>query len=220
MQVILLERVEKLGVLGDVVQVKDGFARNFLLPQGKALRATDENKARFERERDVLEKLNAERRDAASGQADGLDGETFILIRQAGESGQLYGSVSARDIAEMVSTDQRTVTRGQVLLDMPIKTIGLHPVKVRLHAEVTAEVAINVARTEEEAERQAAGEDVIAAQAEEDRAIANAQAAELEEAMLEREGLSPGAGPGGEDGEASETSGETGAEDEPMPNEN
>lgn len=187
MDVILLERIDRLGGLGDVVKVKDGFARNFLLPQGKALRATDQNKARFERERDVLEKLNAEKRDAAASLADGLDGESVVLIRQAGESGQLYGSVTARDIAEEVTSDTRTVTRGQVAMDQPIKTLGLHVVKIRLHPEVIAEVTVNVARTPDEAERQAAGEDVIAAQAEEDRAIADAQAAELFEAGAERE---------------------------------
>ncbi len=192
MQVILLERVDRLGGLGDVVDVKDGFARNYLLPQKKALRATDENREKFERERAVLEKLNAERRDAAGDLASGLDGETVIMIRQAGESGQLYGSVTARDIAEMVTTPERAITRGQVAIDEPIKAIGLHAVKVRLHPEVTAEVTVNVARTPEEAERQARGEDVIAAQAEEDRAIAEAQAAELYEANAEREGAEGG----------------------------
>ncbi len=189
MNVILLERVESLGGMGDEVKVKDGYARNFLLPKGKALRATEENRQRFERERDVLEKLNAERRDAASGLANGLDGESIVLIRQAGESGQLYGSVTARDIAEAVSTDGRSVTRGQVAIDAPIKAIGVHPVKIRLHPEVVAEVSVNVARTPDEADRQARGEDVIASQADEDRAIAEAQAAELFEANAEREGF-------------------------------
>lgn len=193
MDVILLERVEKLGAMGDTVRVKDGFARNFLLPQGKALRATKANRERFERERDVLEKLNAERRDAAQAEADGLDGEAFVMIRQAGESGQLYGSVSSRDIAEAIAGAGKSVARSQIALETPIKTIGMHEVKVRLHAEVQLTVAINVARTTDEAERQARGEDIIAMQAEEDRAVADAQAAELFEANFEEDGEGPAA---------------------------
>jgi large subunit ribosomal protein L9 len=199
MQVILLERVGRLGGIGDEVRVKDGFARNFLFPQGKALRATPENRARFEREREALEKLNADRRDAARGRADTLEGASFVIIRQAGESGQLYGSVTARDVAEAAAKDGYDVIRSQVSLDQAIKSVGLYRVKVRLHAEVEVEVAVNVARTPEEAERQARGEDVIRAQAEEDRAVADARAVELFEA---------GAGPRAEEAEAASEGGE------------
>ncbi len=182
MHVILLERVGRLGGIGDEVKVRDGFARNFLLPQGKALRATAENRARFEREREALEKLNADRRDAARGKADTLEGASFVIIRQAGESGQLYGSVTARDVTDAAVEAGYEVGRGQVVLDQAIKSVGLYRVTVRLHAEVEIEVTVNVARTPEEAERQARGEDVIRAQAEEDRAVADARAVELFEA--------------------------------------
>jgi large subunit ribosomal protein L9 len=182
MQVILLERVGRLGGIGDEVRVKAGFARNFLLPQGKALRATAENRARFERERDALEKLNAERREAAQGRAGAIEGASFVLIRQAGESGQLYGSVTARDIADAAVQAGHDVERGQVSLDQAIKSIGIYPVKIRLHAEVAATVTVNIARTSDEAERQARGEDVIRTQVAEDRAVADAQAVELFEA--------------------------------------
>ena len=185
MHVILLERVENLGSIGDVVTVKPGFARNYLLPQEKALRATEANKARFEREREIIEKRNAERRDAAADQSKHIDGNTYVLIRQAGETGHLYGSVNSRDIVDAVSTDALPITRSQVDLKEPIKTLGLTDVKIRLHAEVFVTVTINVARSEEEAERQAKGEDVIASQYDEDRAIADAQAAELFEASQE-----------------------------------
>ena len=185
MQIVLLEKVEKLGAIGDVVDVKPGYARNFLLPQEKALRATKANLERFEREREALEKLNAERADKARGEGAHLDGASFVLIRQASESGQLYGSVSTRDIADAASTDNFHVTRGMVDLNDPIKTLGLHEVRLKLHAEVDVAVTINVARTEDEAERQAAGEDVIQSAADEDRALAEAQAAELFEAGAE-----------------------------------
>jgi large subunit ribosomal protein L9 len=187
MQVVLLERVEKLGAIGDVVDVKPGYARNFLLPQEKALRATKANLERFEREREALEKLNAERAEKARGEGAHLDGASFILIRQASETGQLYGSVSTRDIAEAATTDSFHVTRGMVDLNEPIKTLGLHEVRLKLHAEVDVMVTINVARTQDEAERQAAGEDVIQSAADEDRALAEAQAAELFEAGVEGE---------------------------------
>lgn len=185
MKVVLLERVEKLGAIGDVVNVRPGYARNFLLPQEKALRATEANLARFERERELLEKRNAERAAAARTDGEHLDGASFVLIRQASESGQLYGSVASRDIAEAASSDSLTVTRSMVDLNQPIKTLGVHTVRLVLHPEVAVTVTINVARTPEEAERQAAGEDVIAAAAEEDRALADAQAAELSEAAAE-----------------------------------
>ena len=194
MKVVLLERVEKLGAIGDVVNVRPGYARNFLLPQEKALRATEANLARFEREREILEKRNAERAAAARSEGEHLEGASFVLIRQASESGQLYGSVSTRDIAEAASTGSLTITRGMVDLNQPIKTLGVHTVRLVLHPEVVVEVAINVARTPEEAERQAKGEDVIAAAAEEDRALADAQAAELFEASAEGAEERAGAG--------------------------
>lgn len=194
MKVVLLERVEKLGAIGDVVNVRPGYARNFLLPQEKALRATEANLARFEREREILEKRNAERAAAARSEGEHLEGASFVLIRQASESGQLYGSVSTRDIAEAASSDSLTITRGMVDLNQPIKTLGVHTVRLVLHPEVVVEVAINVARTPEEAERQAKGEDVIAAAAEEDRALADAQAAELFEASAEGAEERAGAG--------------------------
>ena len=207
MKLVLLERVENLGTIGDVVTVRPGFARNFLLPQGKALRATDANLARFEAEREALEARNAERAAAAAENGTKIDGESFVLIRQAGESGQLYGSVTSRDVAEAVSESGVAVTRGQVAMDGPIKTLGLHELRIRLHADVSVHVTINVARSEEEAERQASGEDVIAAMAEEDRAIADAQAAELFEAGQERED-----GEEGGDAPAADAEAETDAE--------
>jgi len=158
MEVILLERVEKLGAMGDVVKVKDGYARNFLLPLHKALRASAENKARFERDRASLEARNAERRSGAAGMSTKLEGKSFVVLRQAGESGQLYGSVSTRDIADAASGDGTTVTRNQVLLDTPIKTIGMYAVRIALHPEVVVKVTINVARSADEAEAQARGE--------------------------------------------------------------
>lgn len=157
MDVILLERIETLGHMGDVVKVKDGFARNFLLPQRKALRATKENKARFERERDTLVKLNNERKSVAHGGASKLDGTSYVLLRQASETLQLYGSVSARDVADAVSTSGMQIGRQQVRLDKPIKTLGMHNVRIALHPEVVIGVKINVARSAEEAEIQAKG---------------------------------------------------------------
>lgn len=189
MKLVLLERVENLGAMGDVVSVRPGFARNFLLPQEKALRATEANLARFEAEREALEKRNAERAAEAATAGETIDGESFVMIRQAGESGQLYGSVTSRDIADIVSASGTSVARSQVVLNSPIKTLGVHDVRIKLHADVSVTVSINVARSEEEAERQAAGEDVIAAQADEDRAIAEAQAAALFEASEEGQEL-------------------------------
>lgn len=155
MDVILLERVEKLGGLGDVVSVKPGYARNFLLPQGKALRATDANRKRFESERTSREQANAQRRSEAQGSAGKVDGMTCVLIRQASETLQLYGSVSARDIAQAATAAGAALDRQQVILDKPIKTLGLHKVRVMLHPEVTVEITVNVARSPEEAEVQA-----------------------------------------------------------------
>jgi large subunit ribosomal protein L9 len=170
MKVILLERVERLGALGDVVTVKDGFARNFLLPRSKALRANSENLKVFESRRSDIEASNAKARDTAAKAGDKLDGASYIMIRQAGESGHLYGSVSGRDVADAVNAEGGKVDRSMVILDKPIKTLGVHPVKVRLHPEVTLTVNINIARSQDEAERQARGENVITSQFEEDRA--------------------------------------------------
>lgn len=160
MEIILLERIEKLGQMGDKVRVKDGYARNFLLPHGKALRATKANRERFERDRQALEARNDERKAAAAAQAATVDGKTFTLIRQAGESGQLYGSVSTRDIAETVADAGGEVHRNQVVLDRPIKGIGLYDVRVILHPEVSVTITVNVARTQDEANAQARGEDL------------------------------------------------------------
>lgn len=170
MQVILLERVEKLGQIGDVVKVRDGFARNYLLPKKKALRATKQNRDYFETQRAQLEARNLERKTEAQAVAEKLESKTFVLLRQAGDRGQLYGSVSPRDIADVVSAGGFTIDRAQVPLDKAIKTIGLFPVAVVLHPEVRVHVTINVARTEEEAERQVRGEDVLAERVPEDEA--------------------------------------------------
>jgi large subunit ribosomal protein L9 len=179
MKVILLERVERLGGLGETVNVKDGFARNFLLPRHKALRATQANLKVFEAQRAEIEARNAKAKESAEGAAGKLDGTSYILIRQAGEAGQLYGSVSGRDVAEAVQAEGGKVDRAMVVLDKPIKTLGLHEVKVRLHPEVAVTVTINIARSQDEAERQARGENVIASQFEEERALAEEAAADL-----------------------------------------
>jgi large subunit ribosomal protein L9 len=179
MKVILLERVEKLGTIGDVVSVKDGFARNFLLPRSKALRATGANLKVFENQRAQIEARNAEAKTAAGQGAEKLDGETFVLIRQAGDSGQLYGSVSSRDVADAIEAGGGKIERNQVVLDRPIKTLGVHEVKVRLHPEVVAVVKVNIARSPDEAERQARGENVINTQFDEERLAAAEQAQDL-----------------------------------------
>lgn len=165
MDVILLERIARLGQMGDTVSVKDGFARNFLFPQGKALRANDANKKKFESQRAQLEARNLERKSEAQQVADKLDGKTFVVIRSAGETGQLYGSVSTRDIADIITAEGFSIIRTQVELNHPIKTIGLHNVAVNLHPEVQVNVTINIARSAEEAERQAAGEDLTSIEA-------------------------------------------------------
>jgi len=161
MEVILLERVEKLGHIGDVVNVKNGFARNYLLPNKKALRANESNRKLFEANRAKIEADNAERRSAAEKDSTKVDGKTVQLIRQASNTGQLYGSVSARDIVEALESDGATVTKSQVVLARPIKAIGMHEVKIALHPEVAVTVHVNVARSPEEAELQAQGIDVI-----------------------------------------------------------
>jgi len=179
MKVVLLERVENLGAIGDVVTVKDGFARNFLLPRDKARRATSANLKAFEVERAAIEARNEKNKAEAQKVADKIDGQTYIMIRQAGETGQLYGSVAGRDVAEAIQAEGGKVERSQVVLNTAIKTLGVHEVPVRLHAEVTAKVKINIARSAEEAERQAKGEDVIAAQFSQERAAAEEAAADM-----------------------------------------
>lgn len=174
MEVILIERVAKLGQIGEVVRVRDGFARNFLLPQGKALRATKENREKFENIRAELEAKNADRKSGAEGIAKSLDGQTFVLIRQAGETGQLYGSVSTRDIALALAERNFTVSRQQIVLNSPIKTIGLHKLPLELHPEVEVTVTVNVARSPDEAARQAKGEDLTVARTAEEEARAEA----------------------------------------------
>ena len=175
MQVILLERVEKLGQMGDEVKVKDGFARNFLLPEKKALRATKANREFFTTQKAQLEANNLDRKKDAEAVAAKLKGKTFMLLRQAGDRGQLYGSVSPRDISDVITAGGFTVSRTQVPLDKPIKMIGLVPVSVVLHPEVKVSITLNVARTEEEAERQAKGEDVLAEKTEAEEAVVAAE---------------------------------------------
>lgn len=177
MQIILLERVENLGNLGDEVSVKNGFARNFLLPKGKALVANAKNRARFEAEREIIEKRNAEARENAAQSGTDLDGTTFVIIRQSGATGQLYGSVAARDIVEVAGENGHKLKREQVRLNAPIKSLGLHEVSIRLHAEVSITIIVNVARSPDEAERQEAGENVI------DTIATEAQAADEEQAI-------------------------------------
>ena len=178
MQVILLERVAKLGQMGEVVNVKDGYARNFLLPQGKALFASDANKARFEGQRAQLEARNAEGRAEAQKLADKLDGERFVVIRSASDGGALYGSVSTRDAADAATAAGFTVDRRQVALNAPIKELGIHKVTITLHPEVSATIELNVARSPEEAELQAQGKTIQELQAEEE-AAAEFEIAEL-----------------------------------------
>ena len=175
MQVVLLERIAKLGQMGDVVTVKDGYARNFLLPQGKALRANKSNLERFENERAQLEARNLEQKSEAEGVKAKLDGEKVIIIRQSGETGQLYGSVSPRDIAEALTEKGFNLERGQIGLESPIKVLGLHQTRVTLHPEVSSIVTVNVARTEEEAERQSKGENVTVDKIEEEEIMLQAE---------------------------------------------
>ncbi|ESQ84401.1 50S ribosomal protein L9 [Asticcacaulis sp. AC466] len=179
MKVVLLERVENLGTIGDVVGVKDGFARNYLLPRHKALRATAANLKVFEAQKEQIVARNAAAKAGAEKAASELDGTTYVIIRQAGDGGQLYGSVNARDVADAIAEAGGKVERNQVVLNTPIKTLGLHEIKVRLHAEVSLTITVNVARSADEAERQAAGENVIAAQFEEDRLADEAAAADM-----------------------------------------
>ena len=168
MDVILLERIEKLGTIGDVVKVKNGYARNFLLPRGKALRANESNRKVFEANREKIEANNAERRTAAQKDAGTIDGVTIQLIRQASNTGQLYGSVSARDLAEALDAQGHKVAKNQIVLDRPIKAIGMQDVKIALHPEVSVTIRVNVARSPEEADLQAKGVDVMAEMFEKD----------------------------------------------------
>jgi large subunit ribosomal protein L9 len=165
MEVILLERIARLGQMGDTVKVKDGFARNFLLPKGKALRANEANKKKFEAQRVTLEARNLERKTEAEAVAEKLDGTTFIVVRSAGETGQLYGSVSTRDIADFLAAEGFNVARNQVELNHPIKTIGLTTIAIALHPEVEVTITLNIARSTDEAERQARGEMLTTAEA-------------------------------------------------------
>lgn len=165
MEIILLERIANLGHLGETVKVKDGYARNYLLPQGKALRANETNLAKFEAQRAELEARNNERKAAAEGIGEGLDGKSFVVVRSAGETGQLYGSVSTRDIAELVTEEGFSINKNQVELKLPIKTIGISTVAISLHPEVQVSITVNVARSADEAERQSRGEDLTSAEA-------------------------------------------------------
>ena len=190
MEVILLERVEKLGAIGDVVKVKDGFARNFLLPNKKALRANEANRKLFEANRTKIEADNADRRVEAEKASKGVEGKTVKLIRQASNVGHLYGSVSARDIVEALEIEGAHVTKSQIVLARPIKAIGVHEVKVALHPEVAATIKVNVARSPEEADLQAQGVDVMAEMFERDQAamledVSPEAAAEAEEKLAE-----------------------------------
>lgn len=185
MEVILLERIARLGQMGEVVRVRDGYARNFLLAQNKALRATDDNRKRFESQRSHLEARNLERRQEAETVAVKLNGQSFVVVRQAGETGQLYGSVTARDVAELIDAGGFSISRSQVALNSPIKTIGLHTVVIALHPEVEAKVTVNVARSDDEAKRQAQGEDLTVPQVDNEEAPAERDMAEAEMAAAE-----------------------------------
>ena len=211
MEIILLERIEKLGQMGDVVTVKPGYARNFLLPQKKALRATKDNLKVFEAQRSQLEAQNLERRADAERISEKLDNLQVMMIRQAGDTGQLYGSVTARDLAEAVTEAGFTVERSQVVLDKSIKMLGLHPIRVRLHPEVAVTVVANVARSEAEADAQAKAGRVVTVEEQQaaDEAAIEAALAEVEAAEAEATG----------EAEATEEAGETpveqAAEDQP-----
>ena len=181
MQVILLERVGRLGAMGETVKVKDGYARNFLLPNQKALRATAANKAKFETQRAVLEAKNAATKELAVNEAKQLEGKVFVVIRQAGESGQLYGSVTARDIGDAAAAQGAIVDKNHIHIQKPIKVVGMHEVQVTLHPEVVVPVTVNVARTADEAAAQARGDDLTAVGATE-----KAEARAAAEAMFEQ----------------------------------
>ncbi len=183
MEVILLQRIARLGQMGDVVRVRDGYARNFLLPQAKALRSNEASRKRFERDKTQLEARNLEARKEAEAVAEKLSGQTFVVVRQAGETGQLYGSVATRDIAEVAETGGFTIERNQVRLDRAIKAIGLHKLMITLHPEVEVPITINVARSADEAERQAQGEDLSRRDAFREPEEPQEEASELSEDM-------------------------------------
>ncbi len=200
MEVILLERIAKLGHMGEVVKVKDGYARNFLLPSGKALRANESNRQRFEAERSQLEARNNERKAEAAKVAETLDGKSFIVVRAAGETGQLYGSVASRDISELLNGEGFNVSRNQINLNTPIKAIGISEVVIALHPEVEVTITLNIARSADEAERQLRGEDLTSAEA--------IYGEDVNEAARPEEFFSEEAEFGGEEGEAEEEQGE------------
>ena len=208
MELILLERVAKLGQMGEIVNVRTGYARNFLLPQGKAIRATEANKKRFETERAQLEARNLEAKSEAESLKERIGEKTVIIIRAASETGQMYGSVSTRDLADALTEDGVTITRNQISLERPIKSIGMHSVTVILHPEVDLTVTANVARSEDEAERQAAGEDLSVS--ERDEGFEFEEDLELDEELLEEiEGEE-----GDEEAEASDEIAEEASEEE------
>jgi large subunit ribosomal protein L9 len=181
MDVILLERIARLGQMGDEVRVRDGYARNFLLPQGKALRATDANRKRFESQRTELEARDLEMRSEAEAVAVKLDGQSFVVVRQAGETGQLYGSVSRRDLTQILDEAGFKVSRSQIEMPQPIKTIGLHKISIALHPDVDTSITVNVARSEDEAQRQARGEDLTRA------GVEDTEEPEVDEAAVDAE---------------------------------
>ena len=212
MDVILLERIEKLGAIGDVVRVKNGYARNFLLPNGKALRANESNRKVFEANREKIEAQNAERRAEAEKESKTIDGLKFTLIRQASNTGQLYGSVSARDLAEALEKEGHKVAKNQIVLDRPIKNIGVHDVKVSLHPEVAVSIHVNVARSPEEAEMQEQGIDVMAQMFEKDVAGFTEERPEgLEPGEVEGEEAAPAAEASSEESPGEEASTEEAA---------
>ena len=208
MEVILLERIEKLGTIGDVVKVKNGYARNFLLPRGKALRANESNRKVFEANREKIEASNAERRGGAEAEAKKIDGAKVQLIRQASNTGQLYGSVSARDLAEALEAEGHKVAKNQIVLDRPIKAIGIQDVKIALHPEVSVTITVNIARSPEEAELQAQGKDVMAEMFEKDVAgfteerLEGLEPGEIAPEPTEAAEAAPAEAPAGEDEEA------------------
>ncbi len=204
MEVILLERIAKLGQMGDVVRVKDGYARNYLLPTGKALRANDANRTIFESRRAELEARNLERKSEAESIHGKLDGSTYVVIRSAGETGQLYGSVTTRDVAATLEEAGFKVARNQVNLNTPIKVIGLHEITIMLHPEVESAISVNVARSEDEAKRQAAGEDLTTREAMEAEEVAEEEAPDLAEVFDNPDEIELDTGEDQAEGEAAE----------------
>lgn len=218
MQVILLERIANLGQMGDEVRVRDGYARNYLLPQAKALRANEANRKHFEAQRAQLEARNLERMNEAEAVAAKLDAQNFVIVRQAAETGQLYGSVTTRDLAEIMTENGFSVNRSQVVLQHPIKTIGLHNVRIHLYGDVEATINANVARSTDEAERQARGEDlskpIDEREAEAEAAAAEAEAAAVEAEAMFEEGAAEAAGETANEEDDTEAAAETTDSDE------